>query len=100
MSDELMYIPNNKTQNYPFRRTSDGWNIWTLNLMNQPIKFNKSPQSKPTNKNTLLQNFGDFYNKQPIVPFLPGNRLYICWFLTAWIRKEENQGWQTKLIKK
>ena len=26
----------------------------------------------PTNKKTLIKNFGDKCNKQPVVPFLPG----------------------------
>ena len=34
---------------------------------------------KPTNKKTLLENFGDSCNKQPNVPFLPGiNSLINC----------------------
>ena len=34
MTDRLMYIPNDETQNYPFCS-----NVWTLNLINQLIKI-------------------------------------------------------------
>ena len=59
-----MYIPNDDAPNYPFCR-----NIWTINLINKPIKIlYKSPKKKPTNKKTLFKNFGDYCYKEPIVP--------------------------------
>ncbi len=40
MTDELMYIPNDDLQNYPFFRLQlVVLNDWTLNLMNQPTKI-------------------------------------------------------------
>ena len=51
--------------------------------MNKPIKIHVSPQScYDKNKKTLLLNFGDQFNKQPIVPFLsfvhPGFVEFCC----------------------
>ena len=43
MTDKLVYIPNDDKQNYPFCRL-DGWNVCTLNLMNQLIK-NQAPKN-------------------------------------------------------
>ena len=45
MADKLMYIQNDDTQNYPFRRIK--LVVETLNLINQPIKVPKVV--KPTN---------------------------------------------------
>ena len=43
MADELMYIPNNDTQNYPYCRLQ--LVVRTLNLINQQIKIQlKSPK--------------------------------------------------------
>ena len=42
MADKLMYIPNNDARNYPSLVVT---NDWTLNFMNQLIKFNISTQS-------------------------------------------------------
>ena len=53
MTDKLMYIPNDYTQNYPFCRLKIV--VETLNLMKQPIKFTKVPKVvKLTNKKTVL----------------------------------------------
>ena len=42
MAYKLMYLPNDDTQNYLlFRFKLVVRNIWTLNLIKQPIKFNK-----------------------------------------------------------
>ena len=45
MANMLMNIPNDNAQNYPFFESVD-YNLWlkhlTLNLMNQPIKLQKS----------------------------------------------------------
>ena len=77
MADKLKYIPNEDTQNYYFC-------ILGLDTqLNEPtyqIKVIKV--DKPTNKKTLLYNFGDQCNKQPNVPSLPGNNvicnMYVC----------------------
>ena len=37
MADKLMYISNNDTQKYP--SVDYNWNVWTLILMTQLIKF-------------------------------------------------------------
>ena len=68
-----MYIPNSDTQNYPFCRLylMVGWNIWTPNLMNQPITIQVLKVVKPTNQKMLLYDFGDKCNKQPNVPCVP-----------------------------
>ena len=48
-------------------------NQWTLNLMNQPIKFNEIPYFvKQPNKKTLFINFRDQCKKQSSVPSLAG----------------------------
>ena len=40
MADELIYILNDDNQNYPILYIQIiGWNVWTLNFMNQPIKI-------------------------------------------------------------
>ena len=72
MTDRLMYIPNEDTQNCPF---------WRLQLVvetfghstkwaNQSKLIEVPKVVKPTNKKILLQNFGAEGNKQPIVPSL------------------------------
>ena len=38
MADELMYITNDVHKITPSVDTIVGWNVWTHNLMNQPIK--------------------------------------------------------------
>ena len=73
MAEKLMYIPNANTQNCPF------YNLQLVietfgHSTNKPINQNsiKVPQIiMPTNKKTLFCEFGDNYNKQPIVPSLP-----------------------------
>ena len=61
MVDKLLYSSNEYYM-------SSGWNVWTLNLINQPIKILESPKVvKPTNKKKLLKNFGDWLCKQPNV---------------------------------
>ena len=46
MAYKMMYIHNDDTQNYPYLYIIiSGLNVCTLNRMNQPIKFNKNPQS-------------------------------------------------------
>ena len=50
---KLIYIPNDKTQNYPFYRLQ--LVVWTLKLFNQIIKFTKFPKVvKSTNKKALV----------------------------------------------
>ena len=44
-----------------------GWNVLTLNLINQIIKI-ISKVVKPTNKETLLLNFGDIVINRPLSP--------------------------------
>ena len=40
MVDKLKYILNNDKLNYPLLRiTVSDWNVWTLNVINQPIKI-------------------------------------------------------------
>ncbi len=35
-----MYIHNDDKQNYPFcKLKTSGWNVWTLNLMNESIEI-------------------------------------------------------------
>ena len=49
MTNKLMYIPNDETQNYPFCSFKiSGWNVWPFNLM-KVLKVLKS-----TNKKKLL----------------------------------------------
>ena len=69
MVDKLMIHKNTPSVDY---------NYWLkrldaqLNESTSPNSFKVPKVVKPTNKKTLLQNFGDKYNKQPIVPsFLP-----------------------------
>ena len=53
MADELMYIPNNYTQNYLFCRSPRLVDMFEHSRANQS-KFNESPQVvKQTNKKTL-----------------------------------------------
>ena len=67
-----MYIPHKVTQNYPFYRLKlmvETFGHSTKKPTNQNLL--KVPKvDKPTNKKTLLCNFGDECNKQPIVPSL------------------------------
>jgi len=67
-----MYIPNANTQNWPFFKLQ--LVIETFgHSTNKPTNQNsiKVPQIvMPTNKKTLFCEFGDYYNKQPIVPSL------------------------------
>ena len=73
MADELMYIHNNYAQNSLFYKLQ--LVIETFgHSTNKPTNQNsiKVPQIiMPTNKKTLFGEFGDYYNKQPIVPSLP-----------------------------
>ena len=54
MADKLIYIPNDERYTkLPFmKRKINGWNVWS-----QYTKVHKVV--KPTNKKTLLYNFGD-----------------------------------------
>ena len=68
MADKLMYIPNNDTQKYTFLRLQTVIElVWTLNLINQPIKFNKSHQQT---RNVFYKPLGTRVTNQPIVPSL------------------------------
>ena len=42
MADKLMYITNDVNQNYPYCRLQLGIETFEHNLLNQPIKINKS----------------------------------------------------------
>ena len=57
MADKLMDIPNNDLQNCPLCRLNLVVETFG-HLMKQPIKI----LFKPTNKKTLLFNFGDYWN--------------------------------------
>ena len=62
MVDKLIYIPNDDIQNYHFYRLQL--------VVNEPTNQNSLKVPKvveSTNKETLLQNFGDWCNKQPNV---------------------------------
>ena len=61
MTDKLIYILINDTQ-------ISILSVLTLNLINKQIK---TQLESPTNRKTILQNFGDLHNKQPNVPYLP-----------------------------
>ena len=54
--DKLMDILNDDTQKIPFMYiTISCWNVFTINLINQPFKFNKLPKVvKPTNSYKTL----------------------------------------------
>ena len=55
-----------------------GCNVWNSTKWINQSKFIKFPKvGKPTNKKTLLSNFGDWYNKQLIAPTLSLS-LYLC----------------------
>ena len=61
MADKLMYIPNANTQNYPFCRFQFGVKTFGHTIY-KPTNQNllKVPKvGKPTNKKTILLNFGD-----------------------------------------
>ena len=45
MTDKLIYILNDDTKITPSEITIIGWIVWTLNLMNQPIKIYLSLKS-------------------------------------------------------
>ena len=65
-----MYIPNDDTYNYPFcrlKRLNTQLNVATNR---NSIKVHNVVKS--TNKKELLSNFGDWCNKPPNVPSLPG----------------------------
>ena len=70
MADKLMYIPNDDTQNCRLKLVVETFKHLTY-YTNQS-QFTQVPKVvNPTNKKTLLYNFGDQCNKQPIVPSLP-----------------------------
>ena len=71
MADKLMYIPNDKTQNYPFCRLKLVVETFGNLTSSYQISLKVPLVFKPTNKKTLLKTFRDENNKQPIVPFLP-----------------------------
>ena len=55
MADKLMHIPNDVTQIQPSTRLQlVVENVWTLNLMIQPIKFHVSPQIVVNPKNKIM----------------------------------------------
>ena len=72
MAKKLMYIPNANTQNCPFYKLQ--LVIETFgHSTNTPTNQNSIKVQQivmPTNKKTLFVEFGDYYNKQPIVPSL------------------------------
>ena len=46
MANKLMFFPNDDIQMiYKKGDKNGGLNVWTLNLMNQPIKIHQSPQN-------------------------------------------------------
>ena len=56
MFNKLIYIPNNDSQKYTFLRLQTVIElVWTLNLINQPIKFNKSNQQT---RNVFINHWG------------------------------------------
>ena len=62
-----MFISNYDIQNYRSQQ-------WLDTQLNEPTNQNAMlvlKVVKTTNKKTLIYNFGDFCNKQPIVPFPP-----------------------------
>ena len=65
MADKLMYIAKNVTPNYPLCITISGSNVWTFNLTNQPMKFNRSPQSST---NIYCKTLGTSEINSPISP--------------------------------
>ena len=73
MVEKFMHIPNDNIDLYPFYRLQ--LVIETFgHSTDKPTNQNsiKVPQIvMPTNKKTLFCEFGDYYNKQPIVPSLP-----------------------------
>ena len=52
MAVKIMCVHNDDTQNYKVLYIKIfGWNVRTLNIINQPIKFTEIPKVfKPTNK--------------------------------------------------
>ncbi len=73
MVGKIMYIANDDTQNKTFCKLKlvvETFEHLTLWKNNQNSKVPKVV--KPTNKKTLLQNFGDYCTKQPIVPLFSG----------------------------
>ena len=73
MAEKLMYIPNANTQNFLFYKlllVIETFGHSTNKLTNQNL-IKVQQIVMPTNKKTLFGEFGDYYNKQPIVPSLP-----------------------------
>ena len=73
MADKLMYIPNDDKQITPLDYNQGLKRLVTQ--LNESTNQNlvKVPKVvKPTNKKTLVKNFGDQCKKKPNVPFLPG----------------------------
>ncbi len=65
MTDKLMYIPNDDTQNYPFSRLQLLVQTFGHSTKCVQMYFNKSYKDvELTNKKTLLYDFGDQCNKQ------------------------------------
>ena len=73
MADKLMYVLNEDKQITPLDYNQRLKRLVTqLNELTN-LKLVKVPKVvKPTNKKTLLKNFGDQCNKKPNVPSLPG----------------------------
>ena len=73
MAEKLMYIPNANTQNCPFYKLQLVIETFGHSTNKLTIKNSIKVQQivMPTNKKTLFGEFGDYYNKQPIVPSLP-----------------------------
>ena len=84
MADKLMYIPNDDKQNHP----SEDYNYWLKRFdaqVNESTNQNtiKSPKlfSQRIEKESVIKNYGDYCNKQPIVPFLLEYFMYLSLFL-------------------
>ena len=73
MAEKLMYIPNANTQNCLFYKLQLVIETFGHSTNKLTIKNSIKVQQivMPTNKKTLFGEFGDYYNKQPIVPSLP-----------------------------
>ena len=49
--DKLLYILYNEKQKYPLPKIKViGWEVWTLQVKNQPMKFNISTRSVNTSE--------------------------------------------------
>ena len=71
MAEKLMYIPNYDTQNYSFYKlvVESFRHLTSWTKQSNSIKAPKVVNW--TNKKTLSENFGGYYDKQPNVPYIP-----------------------------